>query len=133
MYSRCNSDGECRFNVPSSSLDPTQTTRDWPQVQCDAEPLHCQLRSALPHSCKLSPLDLTTVLAHAAQFPERKSSSIFGKLNDEKTARMTDRYNMSKMLEVLSCREIARQHPNSQMKVTFNFVSKFTLAIDSVF
>ena len=37
---------------------------------------------------------------------------------------MTDRYNVSKLLEVLSCREIARHHPNSQMKVTLNFVSK---------
>ena len=39
---------------------------------------------------------------------------------------MSDRYNVSKMLEVLSCREIARQHPVSRMKVTLNFVSKYT-------
>lgn len=38
---------------------------------------------------------------------------------------MVDRYNVSKMLEVLSCREIARQHPVSQLKVTLNFVSTY--------
>ena len=36
---------------------------------------------------------------------------------------MMDRYNVSKMLEVLSCREITREHPVSQMKVTMNFVN----------
>ena len=36
---------------------------------------------------------------------------------------MGDRYNVSKMLEVLVCREIASHHPNSQMKVTLNFVN----------
>ncbi|KAK3711695.1 hypothetical protein LTR37_009472 [Vermiconidia calcicola] len=56
-------------------------------------------------------------------FPERTSSSIFGTLNDEKQARMTDRYNVSKLLEVLACREVTRQHPVNQMKVTMNFVN----------
>ena len=36
---------------------------------------------------------------------------------------MQDRYNVSKMLEVLACREITRERPNSQMKVTMNFVN----------
>ena len=36
---------------------------------------------------------------------------------------MTDRYNVSKMLEVLSCREIVRQNSTSDMKVTLNFVN----------
>ena len=58
-------------------------------------------------------------------FPERRASSVFATLNDEKTARMADRYNVSKMLEVLSCREITRQHPVSEMKVTMNFVSMY--------
>lgn len=58
-----------------------------------------------------------------AQFPERKSASIFSTLNNEKTARMGDRYNVSKMLEVLSCREITRLHDIDDMKVTLNFVN----------
>ena len=36
---------------------------------------------------------------------------------------MSDRYNVSKMLEVLSCREITRLHPVEDMKVTMNFVN----------
>ncbi|KAK5130406.1 hypothetical protein LTR08_002153 [Meristemomyces frigidus] len=55
-------------------------------------------------------------------FPERKTSSIFGTLNNPKTANMMDRYNLSKLLEVLVCREIAREHPVKQMRVTLNFV-----------
>ncbi|KAK4545475.1 hypothetical protein LTR36_002825 [Oleoguttula mirabilis] len=55
-------------------------------------------------------------------FPERKASSIFGTLNNPKEARMGDRYNASKLLEVLTCREIAREHPVGQTKVTMNFV-----------
>jgi hypothetical protein len=57
------------------------------------------------------------------QFPERKSSSIFGTLNNQETARMADRYNVSKMLEVLACREITRLHSADHMKVTMNFVN----------
>jgi hypothetical protein len=36
---------------------------------------------------------------------------------------MVDRYNVSKMLEVLACREITRLHPVDDMKVTLNFVN----------
>lgn len=36
---------------------------------------------------------------------------------------MVDRYNVSKLLEVLICREIAREHPVDQTKVTLNFVT----------
>ena len=36
---------------------------------------------------------------------------------------MSDRYNVSKMLEVLACREITRLHPTDDMKVTMNFVN----------
>ena len=36
---------------------------------------------------------------------------------------MADRYNVSKMLEVLACREITREHPIDDMKVTLNFVN----------
>ncbi len=37
---------------------------------------------------------------------------------------MMDRYNISKLLEVFACREIARLHPVSDMRVTLNFLSK---------
>lgn len=57
------------------------------------------------------------------QFPERKAPSIFATLNSEKEARMRDRYNVSKLLEVFACREIAKRHPVEQMKVTMNFVN----------
>lgn len=36
---------------------------------------------------------------------------------------MSDRYNVSKLLEVLACREIARLHPGSLKSVTLNFVN----------
>ncbi|CZT16998.1 related to enoyl-CoA hydratase/isomerase [Ramularia collo-cygni] len=56
-------------------------------------------------------------------FPERKASSIFATLSSKHEARMADRYNVSKMLEVLTCREIAKEHPVSQTNVTLNFVN----------
>lgn len=56
-------------------------------------------------------------------FPEHRAPSIFSTLNDPKEARMSDRYNVSKMLEVLACREIAKEHPISQMHVTLNFMN----------
>lgn len=54
------------------------------------------------------------------QFPERKSPNIFAELNDPKQARMFDRYNVSKLLEVFAVRYIARNHPVSQLHVTLN-------------
>ncbi|KAK0934131.1 hypothetical protein LTR29_014319 [Friedmanniomyces endolithicus] len=56
-------------------------------------------------------------------FPERKDPSIFPALNDPSKARMMDRYNVSKLLEVFACREIARLHPVSDMRVTLNFLN----------
>ncbi|TKA49472.1 hypothetical protein B0A54_00138 [Friedmanniomyces endolithicus] len=60
----------------------------------------------------------------SSEFPERKDPSIFPALNDPSKARMMDRYNVSKLLEVFACREIARLHPVSDMRVTLNFLSK---------
>nr|OQO05988.1 hypothetical protein B0A51_17956 [Rachicladosporium sp. CCFEE 5018] len=56
-------------------------------------------------------------------FPERESPNIFETLNNPKTARMSDRYNVSKLLEVFACRRIARHHPVSRLGVTINFVN----------
>lgn len=36
---------------------------------------------------------------------------------------MTDRYNVSKLLEVFACREITSKHPVNDMKVIMNFVN----------
>ena len=54
------------------------------------------------------------VHAWTAMKHERKyeaSGKIFDALKDPQHARMDDRYNVSKLLEVLCVREIARQHP----------------------
>ncbi|RMZ17494.1 hypothetical protein D0860_00385 [Hortaea werneckii] len=56
-------------------------------------------------------------------FPERTSPTIFKTLNEPEEARMPERYALSKLLEVLACREIARNHPVDQLKVTLNFVN----------
>lgn len=56
-------------------------------------------------------------------FPERKALNIFTELNDEKTARMGDRYHVSKLLEVFVCREIAKYHSADQLGLTINFVN----------
>lgn len=60
---------------------------------------------------------------NVVQLPERNASSILGTMNNKQEARMSDRYNCSKMLEVLACREIAKEHPVDQTKVTINFVN----------
>ncbi|KAI6891917.1 hypothetical protein KC318_g13924 [Hortaea werneckii] len=56
-------------------------------------------------------------------FPERNSPTIFKTLNEPEEARMAERYALSKLLEVLACREIARNHSVDQLKVTLNFVN----------
>ncbi|KAI7196850.1 hypothetical protein KC324_g4356, partial [Hortaea werneckii] len=56
-------------------------------------------------------------------FPERNSPTIFKTLNEPDEARMAERYALSKLLEVLACREIARNHSVDQLKVTLNFVN----------
>lgn len=58
-----------------------------------------------------------------ANFAERKGASIFDTLNNPETSKMGDRYNVSKLLEVYACREIAREHPVSQTLVTLNFLN----------
>jgi NAD(P)-dependent dehydrogenase (short-subunit alcohol dehydrogenase family) len=60
-----------------------------------------------------------------SSFPQKEWKStpkgkIFDTLNDEKTARMDDRYMVSKLLEVLSIRKIAELHPASALPFTIN-------------
>ena len=56
------------------------------------------------------PIEIDRLLLTCAQFPERKATNIFDTLNNEKEARMSDRYNVSKLLEVFACRALARDH-----------------------
>ncbi|KAI9706662.1 MAG: hypothetical protein M1836_003671 [Candelina mexicana] len=65
-----------------------------------------------PHLCIVS-----SEVHLFTSFPERKSENIFATLNDEKTARMGDRYNVSKLLEVFAVREIAKQSTKSPLVV----------------
>ncbi|KAK2609684.1 hypothetical protein N8I77_003174 [Diaporthe amygdali] len=46
---------------------------------------------------------------YMTDFPERNRESIFQELADEKKARMPDRYNVSKLMELLIFRELADQ------------------------
>ena len=57
-------------------------------------------------------------------FPEKSSENIFKTLNDEKTARMGDRYPVSKLLEVFYCQELAdRMKKSDKPPVTVNFLN----------
>ncbi|MCJ1297752.1 hypothetical protein MMC08_000540 [Hypocenomyce scalaris] len=49
---------------------------------------------------------VTSALHFRAKFEERKRQGIFGALNDKKTAKMADRYNTSKLLEILIVRHL---------------------------
>ena len=53
-------------------------------------------------------LTIVSSEVHAfSKFPEWKEDNIFAKLDDQQTARMSERYPTSKLLEVLTVREIA--------------------------
>ncbi|TDZ15188.1 Short chain dehydrogenase atnD [Colletotrichum orbiculare MAFF 240422] len=61
-------------------------------------------------------LTFTGSLGHTqAEFPERESRRILEDLADEKKARMHDRYNVSKLIEVLLVRELADRVTSSKM------------------
>jgi hypothetical protein len=59
-----------------------------------------------------------------AKFPEKSAEEgkIFETLNDEKTARMADRYNVSKLLEVFAVREMG-ERTGSEPSVVVNCVN----------
>ncbi|KAK4690832.1 hypothetical protein P7C71_g6046, partial [Lecanoromycetidae sp. Uapishka_2] len=57
-------------------------------------------------------------------FPEKSSPEILKTLNDKETANMPDRYNVSKLLEVLYTRELAtRTKQNNKPEVIINFLN----------
>ncbi|KAL9131489.1 MAG: hypothetical protein Q9217_000568 [Psora testacea] len=58
------------------------------------------------------------------KFPQRNSASIFEKLNDKTTEDISDRYNVSKLLEVFYCRELAsRTQESGKPDVIINFLN----------
>ncbi|KAI9811904.1 MAG: hypothetical protein M1827_005255 [Pycnora praestabilis] len=61
-----------------------------------------------------------------SSFPERKSQEIFKTLNDRQTARMGDRYNVSKLMEILIIRHLvslAKPSSDAQPQVILNTVN----------
>lgn len=59
---------------------------------------------------------VTSFVHWMTQFPEREEEKIFEALADEKKARMDDRYNLSKLLEMYAVQEIAEQITASSKK-----------------
>ena len=64
-------------------------------------------------------------LYEVAAFKERKAPAgqIFARLNDEKTAAMADRYNVSKLLEIFVVKQMAAMAPLSSNNVVVNCVA----------
>ena len=64
-------------------------------------------------------------LYEVAGFKESKAppGELFAALNDEKTAKMTDRYNVSKLLEVLVVKQMAALSPLNSGKVIMNTIA----------
>ena len=61
---------------------------------------------------------------HWTNLPERNSPDIFKALNDKETADMAQRYPVSKLLEVLYCRELASKMTESKKPtVTLNLIN----------
>ncbi|KAL6401671.1 hypothetical protein AUP68_15549 [Ilyonectria robusta] len=65
--------------------------------------------SALEHG-KHGVLSFTgSFVHHVTEFPERNAPNIFEELANEAKARMADRYNVSKMIQLLAVRELANK------------------------
>lgn len=64
-------------------------------------------------------------LYEVAKFQERNApeGKIFATLNDKSTANMADRYNVSKLLEILFVKQMAAMFPMSSSKVVINCVA----------
>ncbi|KAL8707792.1 MAG: hypothetical protein Q9220_007244 [cf. Caloplaca sp. 1 TL-2023] len=77
-------------------------------------------------STKFNTTPHLTVVSSEVHFlttiPEKSSPNIFEKLNDKATVNMADRYQCSKLLEVLYCRSLA-SHMKNPSNVVLNFVT----------
>jgi NAD(P)-dependent dehydrogenase (short-subunit alcohol dehydrogenase family) len=67
----------------------------------------------------------TSELYEVAKFKERKApdGQLFATLSDEKEANMGDRYNVSKLLEIFTIKQMAAMSPLSSGKVIINCVA----------
>ncbi|KAI9880399.1 MAG: hypothetical protein M1830_003439 [Pleopsidium flavum] len=69
-------------------------------------------------------LTIVTSEVHAlAKFPEREKDNIFDTVNEKATAIMSDRYNLSKLLEVFAVRELASKTSQSEPEVAINMLN----------
>ncbi|KNG52499.1 nad(P)-binding protein [Stemphylium lycopersici] len=68
---------------------------------------------------------VTSEVHHWTQLPQKKEPSIFAALDDEKIADMADRYNVSKLLEILALRYMTRvlMKDRSKYPVVINCVT----------
>jgi retinol dehydrogenase-12 len=68
---------------------------------------------------------VTSEVHHWTTLPQKKEPSIFVALDDEKTADMQDRYNVSKLLQILALRHLTRVliPDRSKYPVTINCVT----------
>lgn len=80
-------------------------------------------RSAERHSVRPTLVIVASEVHEFAYFEERHGSSIFATLNDPATAKMNDRYNVSKLLEVLVVREMCTTELDRDYPVTLNYVN----------
>jgi retinol dehydrogenase-12 len=65
-------------------------------------------RSAEIHKTKPYLTIVTSEVHHWTQFPQKNAESIFAELDDEKKADMADRYNVSKLMEILLIRHMTQ-------------------------
>ena len=73
---------------------------------------------------KTTRLGIVTSEVHFfTQLPEKEQKSILDAVNDEKTARMFDRYNVSKLLEVLYIRKFAAALPVNEKGVAITMLN----------
>jgi hypothetical protein len=88
--------------------------------------LHPKLRSTARDQNAETHLTITaSELYEAARFKERKApeGKIFATLNDPKTAVMMDRYNVTKLIEVLLVKQMGQMSPVSESGVVVNCVA----------
>ncbi|KAI4920125.1 hypothetical protein J4E90_002265 [Alternaria incomplexa] len=65
-------------------------------------------RTAEIHKTKPYLTIVTSEVHHWTQFPQKKADSIFDELDDEKKADMADRYNVSKLMQILLVRHLTQ-------------------------
>ncbi|KAI0147780.1 hypothetical protein GGR57DRAFT_515507 [Xylariaceae sp. FL1272] len=66
-------------------------------------------QTSITHNTRAVVTVVTSFLHALTSFPESKSENILVTLADEKQARMQDRYNVNKLMEILAVRELADQ------------------------